>query len=525
MGQLRFATVFVGIVVCLGPEAQAATYYVSPTGDDLNAGVFHRPFRTFNHSFSVLAAGDVLILLPGTFHQALNLAPLGTPARTITIRAQTPGSAVIETVYDDGVGIVSQTPVGNLVLSGLVVNGTGYGIYLEEANHVTLKGCEVRGGYQAVRIANGSNLVVQDCNVHDNRFGYLFGFGGTAGIAKLTVRRSRAANNSYEDLTGNTDGFFVESNCTAVSLQDCVAYGHGDSGFDVKPAAATVERCRSYGNGVCGFKFWRENALLANSVAYDNGAYGLIVGANGMRVWNCTLGPSNGGYSMQLESPDPATVLIRNTIFAFAPINIMAEKMYNDNCNLYYIEPPNALMIWVGWTAWRINRMASGKRPLGPRSLVANPLFANLLASDYSLRSGSPARGKGIWNSLYARDVLGRPRRANEPPDLGAYAYVPAASPPAALALRASAIATPGGSVQLQVTSSQEATAEVTIRNLAGQPVALLPTTPLTAGSSVLLWNGRSLHGTVTAQGSYFATVKACTTAGQQASVLVRIQK
>lgn len=518
---LRLPLLLVLLTMALPLAAHSSTYYVGPSGSDRNPGTQVRPFRSFAYSLRQLSGGDRLVLLDGTFTQQMNLGPLGTPSMPITIKALRARAAIIEAAYED-TAITSATPIGNIILEGLVVNGAGYGILLEQADNVTIRNCEIRNGYHGLRIANGDNVLVEGCNVHDNRQGYLLGFGGSGGISRLTVKSSRAADNSDEELSGNTDGFFVESNCTAVSIQDCVAYGHGDAGFDIKAAATRVERCQSYSNGVAGFKFWRDGVLLASSVAYYNGAFGVIAAGNGTRIWNCTLG-RNGGYSLQLESPDPGTVLIRNTIFAFTAINIMRSKMFNDNCNLYY-GSLNAPMIWIGNTPWRMSRLVSGKKPLGPRSLVANPRFVAPLQFNYDLQATSPARGKGVWNTLCLKDVLGRPRTANLPPDLGAYAYV-ATAPTAALVLQAAVCPTSAGMVQLQLTSTQDAVVEVIIRNLSGREIALLPAAPVNPGSNTLLWSGKSAHGTMAPGGYYLADIRARTATGETASLLVRLQK
>lgn len=519
---LRQCLVVAAFTLAFAFTVHATTYYVSPSGKDANPGTSARPLRTFGHSISKLASGDHLVLLEGTFSETMDLGPLGKPAAAITIKALKPASTVIQTTYE-GTGIGATVPIGNIVLDGLAVTGTGWGIAFQQADKVTIKNCEISYGYQGMNIANGSDVTVQGCNVHNNKFGYLFGYQGSAGIAGLTVQHCRAADNAYEGLTGNTDGFFVESNCTSVSLQDCVAYGHADSGFDIKAAAVRLERCQAYQNGIYGFKLWRDNVLLANCVTYDNGTYGVIAAGNGVRIWNCTLG-RNHDLSLQLESPDPSTVLIRNTIFAYTPINILQSKMYNDNCNLYF-GSPKLVMLWVGSNGWRTENLATARSPLGPKSVVINPRFVNPTTSDYRLQANSPAIGKGVWNPLCALDVLVHPRPANLPPDLGAYVHSASTSVVAPLVLQAAAASTPAGVVQFQLSSTGDATVEISIRNFSGREIAVLPTSAISAGSNTLLWNGRSTQGTVAPAGAYLAEVQAHTETGQTANLLVRLRK
>lgn len=89
--------------------AQGQTFYISPNGNDLNTGTTAElPFKTFNHSFSMMSAGDQLYLLDGTYSLALGTgvinwqgansqqAPSGVSKSKMTcIRALHPGNVMI----------------------------------------------------------------------------------------------------------------------------------------------------------------------------------------------------------------------------------------------------------------------------------------------------------------------------------------------------------------------------------------------------------------------------------------------
>ncbi|MBK8047638.1 MAG: hypothetical protein IPK16_11240 [Anaerolineales bacterium] len=54
-------------------SAQAATYYVSPTGKDTANGTStSTPWATFDRAWQTVAPGDTLILMDGTYYEALN---------------------------------------------------------------------------------------------------------------------------------------------------------------------------------------------------------------------------------------------------------------------------------------------------------------------------------------------------------------------------------------------------------------------------------------------------------------------
>jgi len=55
------------LLVGLSAGAQAAIYYVSPQGDDANAGTPVAPWRTLQKAGDVAGAGDDVVVLPGTY--------------------------------------------------------------------------------------------------------------------------------------------------------------------------------------------------------------------------------------------------------------------------------------------------------------------------------------------------------------------------------------------------------------------------------------------------------------------------
>lgn len=100
----------------------------------------------------------------------------------------------------------------------------------------------------------------------------------------------------------------------------------------------------------------------------------------------------------------------------------------------------------------------------------------------------------------------------------------------AAVALRslsatASAAMTKGGGVQVTVSLSAPAKVGVTVRNLAGRPVAVLAERSLAAGLNTLLWNGRGSNGCVAPPGSYLLTVEAHDADGSQTTTVVPLQR
>ena len=66
----------------------AATYYVSPSGNDSAKGSRLAPFRTVKRGITALKASDTLILRAGTYAEGDLTPPSGVPGAPTTIRAE-----------------------------------------------------------------------------------------------------------------------------------------------------------------------------------------------------------------------------------------------------------------------------------------------------------------------------------------------------------------------------------------------------------------------------------------------------
>ena len=66
------------------PCALAHDYYVSPTGNDINAGTIEQPFRTIQRAASLMVAGDTAYVRAGTYRETVMPARSGTATAPIT---------------------------------------------------------------------------------------------------------------------------------------------------------------------------------------------------------------------------------------------------------------------------------------------------------------------------------------------------------------------------------------------------------------------------------------------------------
>lgn len=76
-------------------NASAATYLVSPTGNDGGDGTAAAPFRTINRAAREARAGDVVLVRAGIYRERVAPPRDGEPGNPIVYRAEPPGQAVI----------------------------------------------------------------------------------------------------------------------------------------------------------------------------------------------------------------------------------------------------------------------------------------------------------------------------------------------------------------------------------------------------------------------------------------------
>ena len=127
---------------------EAATYYVSPSGNDANPGTEAQPWATFNRAWGTIVRGDTLVLLDGTYYQTLapNLPAPGATPLYVTIKAKNDGKAVI-----DGQGVRravelwNYRSVSHIIIEGIVgrngPKGEGASVWYLNNHHAIIRRC------------------------------------------------------------------------------------------------------------------------------------------------------------------------------------------------------------------------------------------------------------------------------------------------------------------------------------------------------------------------------------------------
>jgi hypothetical protein len=164
-----------GALPALLPESTGATFYVATGGSDASPGTESQPWRTIQHAFDTLQAGERALVRAGTYTESLRFNRAGTPSAPITVEAA-PGEAVVLHPAGGGANTWPVRIDGSWFrLRGFVIeNAAGdssTNVWFEaNAHHVELSGNEIRRSQDQGVYAESttSNLWILGNHVHHN---------------------------------------------------------------------------------------------------------------------------------------------------------------------------------------------------------------------------------------------------------------------------------------------------------------------------------------------------------------------
>ena len=174
-------------------------YYVSASGNDKNSGSQNQPWKSINYAVSEdspIAAGDTVLVQPGTYTELISLGKSGSDSQRITLKAN--GDVTLRDPNPNSGGFpegVIQSPgQSNWVIDGFRIENTSWaGISLSDAKNITVQNNET---YQT-----GSSGIIALPKTF---------FGG--GEKEITGSNVKILNNTVEranwkwDDPGDTDG-------------------------------------------------------------------------------------------------------------------------------------------------------------------------------------------------------------------------------------------------------------------------------------------------------------------------------
>jgi len=238
------------LVLAVIGNLQAATYYVSPTGNDKAAGTIGAPFASFAQGQTAAQPGDTVYFRGGDYNYTAATTTCSSQTALVAgvelNKSGTPGRMIHYMAYP------GETPLFNFV--GIKQSCRVKGIWAE-GNWIHLKGLEITGVPQNNNLnheswavwVTGSFDIFEQLDMHHNMGPGLFIQKG-AGNLGLNCD----SHHNRDSLTSNGDGQSADGFGCHISAGDtgnvfrgCRAWMNSDDGFDLINAFApvTIDHC------------------------------------------------------------------------------------------------------------------------------------------------------------------------------------------------------------------------------------------------------------------------------------------
>jgi serine/threonine protein kinase len=395
----------------VAPPADADTIFVSPKGGSDAPGTLNEP-AALTAALWKVKPGQEIVMLPGTYHQAISLPRSGEQGKPIRLSGD--GKAVIDlgNLRERSHGIVGRN-VGWWVIEGIEVRGHLQGLKFKDCHDMVVRKCKFNNGGSGLDLEGNSavRMLFEDVETSHNEQGGV-DIAYPVSLEDVTFRRCISSHNRCKD---GTDGFGASHGCKARNfrVEFCQSHHNGSDGFDIDCVGdVTVDGCIAHHNGGGewggNFKTWQAGTKLINCVAWATGPAAdanFEVKGEGVVLLNCTSGQNeDSGIVVAGEN-----IRIINCIIAdskkFA-IKMKRDKNSKASCNV-----ENTMVHACG---------SPGGVTFGKgRNSNANPKFVDAGSGDYRIRKDSPAVGKGQPQPGVLHDADGKERPPV--PSIGAY--------------------------------------------------------------------------------------------------------
>ena len=446
---------FILTILCLllpytsiAEASTALTYYVSPTGSDLNPGTLAKPFLTIAKAAKTVSAGEVVIVEAGKYNQHIQLTISGASGAPITFQAS--GAVVMQGFTIDANYVV----INGFEITTKALDSTGWGIYL-----------------------TGSNDLIENNYVHDTTWGGILLF---TTVAKPTLSSNdivknnriyhvgmvgidvRGRNNIVED---NDISYVVQypawlTNPPSWADADGIHFhgqGHillGNSIHDISYSqpenkSAHIDCFQTFAdasheaaknivieNNICNNPYNATSTGSGTSGLTMQDATGSIVIRN--NILNADLGAFVGGKGhgdngIEFFNNDFVSSLTNNAAYEVGMFIDYDTNTVLKN-NIFFDFPASQVLVsgGSGLIAGK-NIFYNGGAPTADSSYHhtndlwgVNPLLVSPQNGNYHLQAGSPAIDAGYnLGKLVPNDYAGTLRPKGKGYDIGAYEYVP----------------------------------------------------------------------------------------------------
>ena len=430
--KIKILTITILLNLALTATCFAATYYISPSGNNSSNGTTEATsWKTFSKAFSTMGGGNELVLLDGTYSEAAGTGyisylgtnsaqpPSGTSLSAMTVvRAKNPGSVTVNGPLCLG---RSTRKDSYIKIQGIKFEGGESGLY--NASYCTIKDCGFHGelqdgggvfgiGTNDGEWGNSYNLI-EDCWIWGKNRIIASNYRADYNVWRRVVVRGDGCNTGACTGSGNPNVGITIYDSTGVSFQNVIVIDRTLGGGEPYADFATAQHtdgahflgpnewlgCISLKAPDGGTNFEADNTnnnttTVRNMVIWGSGADGINIGAahRNITLENITAGQI--AENTIRVAPEVTTGVVRNIIAYNAGhwgINSAIAPSY---CDVYgsVDEPYNQTTCTTGCK-------------------TTNPLSDGSPASlKYLLRieTGSALKGTGYNGGDYGANVLKR---------------------------------------------------------------------------------------------------------------------
>jgi Pel9A-like, right handed beta helix region/Secretion system C-terminal sorting domain len=313
---VKIASLIVAALIPL--VGSAATYYVSPTGDDNNPGSLDLPFQTIPKGVSLVNPGDTLYVRGGShpYNTTISISKQGADTSWFCLLAY-PG----ERPLLDFSAMPISSSLRGISLSGSYWLVRGFDIFKAGDNGMQLRGSNniiefctfVENNDTGLQLDNGaSNNQIINCDSYfnvDPSQGNADGFAAKLGVGSgNSFYGCRAWQNSDDGY----DGYLRGTDDVTTTLENCWIFSNGY----LKSGAPSIGNGNGFKMGGSDDRTLMHNVTLTNCLAFNNRVKGFDQNNNkgSMTLYNCT-GYGNGtNYSVSQALNTGKTLTVKNCL-------------------------------------------------------------------------------------------------------------------------------------------------------------------------------------------------------------------
>jgi hypothetical protein len=192
-----------------------ATYYVSTTGNNSNAGTLISPWLTINYGVEQLSAGDTLYVRGGTYKERVTCIRSGSVSNKINIVAYTGETPIVDgdnyTLPNYDWGVLFNVYGDYVYVYGLTVQYSNWMGILVSGKNCIIDNCISHHHMENGILITGDYSIVQNCTVHhacmsnengiQTRSGWASGLSAARSPIGATIKNNIVYNNWGEGIS------------------------------------------------------------------------------------------------------------------------------------------------------------------------------------------------------------------------------------------------------------------------------------------------------------------------------------